>query len=122
KSVDSMIIIWPDRSFTRFDHPASDSVYTIQQPDNVNITPPPASPPVQPLLEMVTSTFDKHQEDDYVDFYYERNVPMMLSREGPKAALGDVNGDGLQDVYICGATGTAGQLYLQTNNGFVKKP
>jgi hypothetical protein len=122
KPVDSMIIIWPDRSSSHFDHPAADSVYTIQQPDDGKpFTAPPAAT-VQPLLETVSSPFDKHVEDDYVDFYYERNIPMMLSREGPKAALGDVNGDGLSDVYICGAAGTAGQLYLQTNNGFIKKP
>ncbi len=121
KNVDSMIIIWPDLSSTRFDHPASDSVYTIQQPNSGKITPPPVSLAIQPLLEMGSSSFDKHQEDDYVDFYFERNIPMMLSREGPRAALGDANGDGLQDVYICGAAGTAGQLYLQTARGFVKK-
>ncbi|NII24226.1 VCBS repeat-containing protein [Pseudoflavitalea sp. X16] len=122
KPVDSMIIIWPDLTASRFDRPVADSVYAIQQPDaGKPIAAPPAAT-VQPLLETVSSPFDKHVEDDYVDFYYERNIPMMLSREGPKAALGDVNGDGLSDVYICGAAGTAGQLYLQTNNGFIKKP
>jgi hypothetical protein len=45
----------------------------------------------------------------------------MLSKEGPNAALGDVNGDGLNDVYIGGAAGQAGQLYLQTKTGFIKK-
>ena len=69
------------------------------------------------------SIFDKHKEDDYNDFYYERNLPEILSKEGPRAAVGDVNGDGLQDVYIGGAAGQAGQLYMQNSSGgFVKKP
>ena len=45
----------------------------------------------------------------------------MLSRLGPKAAVGDVNGDGVPDIYIGGAKDQPGQLYLQTANGFVKK-
>jgi hypothetical protein len=61
-------------------------------------------------------------EDDYIDFYYERNLPEMLSREGPHIAEGDVNRDGLEDIYIGGAKDQEGQLYLQTKDGkFIKK-
>ncbi len=61
-------------------------------------------------------------EDDYVDFYYERNIPEILSREGPKAATADVNGDELMDLYIGGTKDHPGQLYLQQKTGgFIKK-
>jgi hypothetical protein len=66
----------------------------------------------QPVFENTTSIFDKHTEDDFIDFYAERNVPVMLSREGPNAAVADVNKDGLADVYIGGAKGTTLDNYI----------
>jgi hypothetical protein len=119
--IDSMIVVWPNLSYSKFDRPSVDTTYLIQQPDSSNSYSEP-TPSATVLMDSVKSNFEKHAEDDYVDFYYERNVPEMLSREGPKAATGDVNGDGLTDVYIGGTQGHPGQLYLQTKDGnFVKK-
>ncbi len=122
--IDSMHIIWPDLSVTKLDHFQVDTVYVIKQVEKNNLFKNSLlKPATVSLLDSVKSVFEKHVEDDNVDFYYERNLPKMLSREGPKAAVGDVNGDGLEDVYIGGATGQAGQLYLQNKNGgFDKKP
>ena len=49
-----------------------------------------------------------------MDFYTERNIPQMLSKEGPAAAVADINKDGLEDIYISGTLKQAGQFYLQT--------
>ncbi len=122
--IDSMIISWPDRSETRIIHPAINQVHTIAETDNHPIVPEPKKPDsARVLLRLVKTDFEKHAEDDYSDFYTERNLPKLLSREGPKATTGDVNGDGLTDIYIGGTSGHPGQLYLQTRPGeFVRKP
>lgn len=120
KAVDSVVISWPDRTVTTLAHPALNKVHLVKQ-EGGRPMPNQAIPATQPLFDSVAAPFEKHTEDNYVDFYVERNVPVMLSREGPKAAAADVNGDGLEDVYISGAAGQAGQLYLQTAGGFVKK-
>ena len=121
-SIDSMIIIWPDRTFSKYDHPHLNKVYYLQQPVQKGPLAYTSNTTAAPLFQPVENVFEKHTEDDYVDFYYERNLPEMLSREGPHLAKGDVNGDGLEDIYIGGAKDQAGQLYLQNSNGkFVKK-
>lgn len=121
--VDSMIITWPDRSESKFLHPELNKVHVLQEPANATVpTVIPMIPAVaNPLLAPIPAAFEKHKEDDYIDFYFERNVPEMLSREGPRATTGDVDGNGTTDVYIGGTPGHPGQLYLQDAAGKFEK-
>ncbi|HEY5392453.1 MAG TPA: FG-GAP-like repeat-containing protein, partial [Hanamia sp.] len=123
KKIDSMVILWPDRSYSKYLDPPIDTVLVISQPIHTKSYPfTERLSDVNTIFVPVKSNFEKHQEDDNIDFNYERNIPEMLSREGPKAAVGDVNGDGLPDIYIGGTKDHPGQLYLQTKSGqFVKK-
>lgn len=119
---DSVTITWPDQSSTTLVKPAINQLHTINYSSSQrSAKPAPALQKKNVLFTMVNTGFEKHNEDDYVDFYAERNVPFMLSRLGPKGAVADVNADGLEDIYIGGARGQAGQLYLQTASGFIRK-
>ncbi|MCY7421913.1 MAG: VCBS repeat-containing protein [Chitinophagaceae bacterium] len=119
--VDSVVITWPNHSNSTLFNPVVNQKHFIKEPVNdVPVYEAETSRAV-PVLQALPNIFEKHREDDYVDYYYERNIPGLLSAEGPKAAGGDVNGDGLEDIFVGGAAGQAGQLYLQTANGFIKK-
>ncbi len=59
----------------------------------------------------------KHLENEFNEFNRERLIPQMFSTFGPKIAKGDVNGDGLEDLYIGGAKDSAGKLFIQQKNG-----
>jgi hypothetical protein len=121
KEVDSMTIIWPDLTITRINKPVVGKVHLVEQGSGAKEkidSLPTASTMLTPVASPV---WEKHREDDFIDFYNERNIPVMLSREGPAADSSDVNADGLTDVFIGGAAGQAGQLYIQGNEGWVKK-
>ena len=121
KNIDSLVIFWPNLTHTTFYHPAINKLHVLQQPPTA-VPDPVIEHHQKGMLEEVKTIFDKHREDDYIDFYQEREVPEMLSRQGPEAAVADVNGDGFKDIYICGGAGQGGQLYLQNASGaFVKK-
>src|SRR5690606_36957474 len=61
-----------------------------------------------------------HVENDYVDFDRDQLIFHMISTEGPRMSKGDVNGDGLEDIFIGGSRGTAASLYVQQRGGSFK--
>jgi enediyne biosynthesis protein E4 len=62
-----------------------------------------------------------HVENKFNDFNKEILLPYKQSTLGPYISKGDVNGDGINDIYIGGALGQAGQLFVQNNNGSFSK-
>src|SRR5574341_409721 len=83
--------------------------------------PAPPAPPASPAL--VTDVTDQvalpftHRENAFVDFTREPLMPKLLSTEGPFMAVADVNGDGLDDVFIGGAKDQPGALLIQQPDG-----
>ena len=117
-SIDSMHVQWPDGRRTVRASVATNTRLTLRHADAV--AAPPAAAPRATLLSDVTAQGRigfVHRENDFVDFDRERLIPRMLSTEGPASATADVNGDGLDDMYIGGAKDQAGQLLLQRPDG-----
>jgi hypothetical protein len=123
-TIDSLIVQWPDGKQTFLKNITPNQHLTLEQSQAVTPANIPLSSTEEPLF--TTSKDDlgidfRHRENDFVDFDRDRMIFHMLSADGPRAAKGDTNGDGLEDLYICGANGQAGALYLQTAAGrFVK--
>lgn len=80
--------------------------------NNGNATPP--------IFKDVTNELNihyRHREQDYIDFDQEKLIPHKLSQSGPGLAVSDINGDGLDDLFIGAAAGNLGQFFLQQKNG-----
>ncbi|MFM9836618.1 MAG: VCBS repeat-containing protein [Cyclobacteriaceae bacterium] len=122
EQVDSLVVIWPNRKMEIQKKVKSDLAITLTQTNaTINLVMPKAK--VKYLLTDVTEENPSvlHTENTYNDFNYERLLPHMLSTQGPKLAKGDVNGDGLEDIFICGARNASGVIILQDKSGhFIK--
>jgi hypothetical protein len=124
--IDSIVVQWPGGGQSVVKNVAPDSMLVIKQPDAATLNPQHAttSTPTATILTNASTNYGidfKHTENEYSDFDRDRLIFHMLSTQGPRMAKGDINGDGLEDIYICGARGQAGVLYQQTAQGsFVK--
>lgn len=58
-----------------------------------------------------------HQENIFNDYDKQVLLPHKMSQYGPALAQGDINNDGLADIFIGGAFGYAGQFFIQQTNG-----
>src|SRR3989454_11234425 len=118
-AIDSMTVKWPDGRVGVWERRGTTQRVTMRQPQAV--APPAPSPkPLTPLFTDVTERVklpSVHRENDVVDFEREPLIPKLLSTEGPYIAVADVNGDGLDDLFIGGAKGQPGKLLIQQSDG-----
>src|SRR5437773_1018049 len=120
-TLDSVKVEWPDREgrVSLLTRVAANQRLTIRESESRTPSPEPRAP-TAPILIDVTNAVALpyiHHENDFVDFDREPLIPKLLSTEGPMLAVADVNGDGLDDMFIGGAKGQAGKLLIQQPDG-----
>ncbi len=125
EQIDSMIVQWPGGKISLLKKIKPNQTVIVKQSEAVMNTPEKiAAQPVPFVFKNIAGNQGIdfiHKENDCNDFNRERLMYHMLSTSGPRIAKGDVNGDGLEDIFICGASGQPGALYIQSASGnFVK--
>ncbi|HAM09787.1 MAG TPA: RNA-binding protein [Bacteroidales bacterium] len=117
--IDELKVIWPDLLEQLLTGIKADQTIVLRNRD-AEPTDPKALQKIKPLLVPApdSTIIDfKHIENDYVDFRKQILLPHFLSTQGPHIAKGDVNNDGLEDLWFSGAAGTPGKLYIQRKDG-----
>lgn len=117
---DSLTIIWNDGTFERMKHVKADQQITPDQQNAGGTFDFSVFHKTAPFFIKATDELAinyHHRENSFVEFNREALIPHMMSAEGPGAAVADVNGDGLEDLFAGGAKWKEGHLYLQTAEG-----
>jgi hypothetical protein len=124
--IDSVVVLWPDGRKSILQQVSPNQQLLVQQSKATSVHPSTdmhirTSAPLSSTL--LTATHNNnginftHRECSFVDFDRDRLLFQMPSRQGPRIAKGDVNQDGLEDIYICGAKDQPGALYVQNTKG-----
>lgn len=122
--IDSLFVLWNTGQMELRTNIKPNATLTLRQADaKLKSADFQWNPAKKPLFEEVTTKTAmpyKHRENVHFDFNRESLMPFMTSTEGPRLAVGDVNGDGLDDVYAVGAKYQGGTLLMQkSGDGFV---
>ena len=117
--IDSLEVVWPDGKYELLRDVKANTVLVldyssakqkIEQETKVS----------KPLFTEVSHELGidyTHSENEFVDFKVQPLLPHMHSKNGPGIAVADVNGDGLEDFYVGGATNQSGALFTQQVTG-----
>jgi hypothetical protein len=127
--IDSLIVIWPDNSYQWLQkiktnqkiiiaYNKSNTTAISNYTSFINeILHQPGTSLFTDITQQAKVSF-KHKENIFFnDFNRQMLIPHEVSTQGPKIAVGDVTGDGLEDFFVCGAKNQPGKLYVQQTDG-----
>lgn len=125
KKVDSLVIIWPDKTYQTLKNVKTCQTLTVKADKDRKVFD------YRKLHPAVLSIFKKvednlgidfiHKENDFVDNLIQKLIPYQRSDKGPATAIGDLNGDGKEDIFFGGSKNEKSRVYLQYPNGFLNK-
>jgi enediyne biosynthesis protein E4 len=122
-TIDSLVVTWPDGKRSVIQTPAINQLHTLSYLQSATIKVRTIDK--KPLMAHLNgSRFGLDffaEENDYIDFNFQRTLPHKFSQYGPGMAVGDVNGDGLDDVFFGGSSRFDETLYFQNPNGTFSK-
>jgi enediyne biosynthesis protein E4 len=116
-------IVWPDGKEQVLQNIKVNQVLSITKEKNL-----PAKNETAPVTNYLFTEVTKkyginyvHDDKDYIDFNVQKLLPHKFSQYGPALAVGDINGDGVDDFFISGSYGNSGKFFIQKKDGFFEE-
>ena len=116
RQIDSLRVIWQRGKTQLLQKIKGDQLITLNEKDAAFDYIKPKV--IKPIFTEIPSPVKYQETSNKINDF--KRQPLMvnpLSFSGPVVVKGDINGDGLEDVYVGGQNGKAGSLYIQQKNG-----
>jgi hypothetical protein len=114
--IERLRIIWPGgRQQQLVDLPGGQLLHIVE--DEATISQQPAVLAAVPLEPLTPLPRVVHYESKHSDFADQPLSPRNLASLGPGVAVGDINGDNIDDLFVGGAAGTSGTVLLGNTRG-----
>ena len=118
--IDSIVIVWPNLMHQKIENLQANQLLKIDYNSELAVLKnEKVEKPLTFFSEEKLISY-KHEEDTYNDFFNERLIPYKISTLGPAFAIGDVDKNGFDDIFIGGASGQTATLYLNNGKSFKK--
>ena len=120
---DSIFLVWPDNSYQRIaDSTRGEAVFSYRPGlPKFDYSKIAAFQKLESRRVVDITTQEKlsfrHKENPFPEFDREPLIPHMLSTEGPGLAVADINGDGLDDIFIGSSKGEKPGIFIQDASG-----
>ena len=125
KCIDSLVVIWPDNTYQTTRNVKTNQTLKIKSNTRrKKFDYGTLHPKVKTVFAKVENNLGLnfvHSENDFVDFTAQKLIPYKRSDRGKATAIGDLNFDGLDDVFFGNGRSNQAKIYLQNKNGFTEK-
>ncbi|MBN7812719.1 VCBS repeat-containing protein [Algoriphagus sp. H41] len=126
--VSELRVIWPDGKESVLENLNSNQVVEVDYSSALAGSNPVAIVDLGSFSQMLAEVSSDlgitylHQEEDKIDFNIQRTLPHKLTQFGPALAVGDLDGNGTEDLVIGSSSGYAPLWYAQQEDGsFVER-
>lgn len=119
--IDSLKVIWPNKTVQVLKDIKLNQTL-ILKPENTKLFKQ-NNHLKKKMFELVEGNLGidfNHEEDNYIDFLKQKLIPYQISDKGPAVAIGDLDGDGKEDIFFGGSKFKTSKVYLQKDSSYVE--